>query len=396
MGLGHEASGTDAEGDRGDLPGGHVDAVDPAVGPEDHAPAVRCPCHGGVDAVDGPDLLQVPVQAVENGPLPAGGQIAEVEGGLVAHLPDEGQCRPVGRGRGPDGSARAPCDRGQISGLPVHPSNGVDPGVRVLPVLEGVPRRHILRKVEVAAVRREDGLVHVLLVVGPLGEPETRAPAPVVEPHLAGSERPGAGEVLPRHDVLGVRGPARAVQEAETLPAHLPGVRSVPVHDPDVVPPGPVTRKGDEPAVGRIARLHVPGEALGELSRLPSLDGDHVDLPQEIEGDLGSVGAHVEAHPGPFPGVDLDLQNGKRRIVHIPLLGAGGTGRRRVLGLERDRRHPGGGGPEPEPEPGLRPGRGARYWPRRRPQRGEEEEAREGKDGAHGGGTSGSKHGVAG
>src|SRR6185295_12197779 len=136
---------------------------------------------------------------------------------------------------GPDGAAGAGDVALGLARLLVEALDVEDLGVGILVVLEDGAGGDVLAVVEVAAVGREDGLAGVLLVVGLLGELQAVAAAPVVEPHLAGAERPLGREVLAGHDVLAVRGPRRAVEQPEALLGHGAGVLAVAVDQPDVV-----------------------------------------------------------------------------------------------------------------------------------------------------------------
>src|SRR5690606_29779798 len=94
-----------------------------------------------------------------------------------------------------------------------------------------------------------------------------------------------------------------------------------------------VRGEGDEPAVRRIARLHVPGDARSDGAGFAAADGHHIDVAQQVEDDLAAVRADVDSHPGAFIDVDVDVALGAAgRVLHIPF----GRGRRvRILGERR-------------------------------------------------------------
>ena len=120
----------------------------------------------------------------------------------------------------------------------------------------------------------------------------------MVEPDLAGAERALRGEMLARGDILAVRAPGRRVQQAEGLPGDRARARSVGVHHPDIVAAAAVRGEGDQPPVGREARLHVEGEARGDPRRRPARDRHGVDVAEQVEGDRPPVRADVDVHPG--------------------------------------------------------------------------------------------------
>src|SRR5213075_1392131 len=93
---------------------------------------------------------------------------------------------------------------------------------------------------------------------------------------------------LARDEELAVRRPGRLVEQAERLLRHLLRVRSVAIHDPDVVAAGAVAGEGDPFAVRAVTRLHVPLDARGQRLRFAAGDGNGVDVAEEIEGDFVS------------------------------------------------------------------------------------------------------------
>src|SRR5439155_9701194 len=104
----------------------------------------------------------------------------------------------------------------------------------------------------------KDGLADVLLIVRLLRHLDTGAAGDVVQPHLAGPNRPRAAEVLVRGDELPVRRPGRAVEQPEVFFGDLGRLRAVAIHDPDVVAAAPIARESDMFAVGAVAWLHIP------------------------------------------------------------------------------------------------------------------------------------------
>src|SRR4030095_6246195 len=190
-----------------------------------------------------------------------------------------------GRGRGRDRAARPGDVVDDLARVAVEALDDVDLAVGVLVVLPDLSGGGVGGPVEVAAVGRDRGLSVVLLLGRALGHLEALAARAVIEPDLARAERARAGVVLARRDELRVGRPGGAVREAEALLRHLLRVLAVAAHDPDVVAAGAFGREGDPLAVGRVARLHVPGDAGGERAGLAAGEGDRVDVAEEVERD---------------------------------------------------------------------------------------------------------------
>lgn len=66
--------------------------------------------------------------------------------------------------------------------------------------------------------------------------------------------------------------------------------------------------------------LHVPGHALGQFPRLlRALDGHEVEVSEEVEGHLLSVGRNVDADPGPLRDVDRLIALGTGWRIDVPV-----------------------------------------------------------------------------
>jgi len=141
------------------------------------------------------------------------------------------------------------------------------------------------------------------------------------EPDLARAERAELGEVLPRRDPLAVGREDGRVDQAVALLGHGARVRAVAVDQPDVVAAATIGGEGDRLAVGRIARLHVPGDPGGQSRRLAALHRQLVEVAEEVEDDPLAVRRDVEGHPGPLLGVDRGVGPApvSRRVVDRPL-----------------------------------------------------------------------------
>ena len=141
----------------------------------------------------------------------------------------------------------------------------------------------------------------------------------MVEPDLAGAERALRREMLARGDILAVGAPGRRVEQAEGLARDRPRARAVGVHHPDIVAAAAVRGEGDQPPVGREARLHVEGEARADPRRPPAGDRHGVDVAEQVEGDRPPVRADVDVHPGALVDVDRHLAQARaRRRVDVP------------------------------------------------------------------------------
>ena len=140
----------------------------------------------------------------------------------------------------------------------------------------------------------------------------------MVEPHLAAPEAPSAREVLSRDDALAIGRPGGAIEEPVALFGDLGGFSALGGHHPDVVAAPFVTRKGDKAPIRAKARLHVPGEAVGERLGLPAVDGQEVEVPQEVEDDVFTIRAHIQAHPGPRRHLNRLLARRDLRLLNVP------------------------------------------------------------------------------
>src|SRR6185295_90662 len=132
----------------------------------------------GIDAVDRPGLLHVPLEAVEDRPLLARGEVLEEDLALAAHPADEREGLAVRRRSGADRAARAGDEFRGLALLPIEALDDVDLGVGVLVVLEDGAGGCVLAVVEVASVGREGRLARVLLIVRLLGDLEAATTAP--------------------------------------------------------------------------------------------------------------------------------------------------------------------------------------------------------------------------
>src|SRR5690606_4634402 len=165
----------------------------------------------------------------------------------------------------------------------------IDHAVRIAVVLEARPRAHVLREIDVAAVRRHGGLAEVLLLVRLLHQLDAVAGATgVVEPQLAGAQRARGREVLAGDDVLAVRRPGRIVDQAEAFTGDLARIAAVGGHRPDVVAAAAVGGEGDAAAVGRPARLDVPGTAGSGTGGGATGDGHAVEVAKQREHELAA------------------------------------------------------------------------------------------------------------
>src|SRR5690606_27289586 len=283
-GLLHSAGVGNAEGDVADGLGRYVDAADLAAGPDDDGAVVRGPAEARIDAVNGPGLLHIAIQGVVDRRLAPGLQVHDVERRLVAIAAHEGQGLAVRRGGGAHRAARTGDEGLDLARLAIQATDHIELGVGVLGVVEDAARRGVVAEVHIAAVGREGGLARILLLGAALGQLHAAAAArAVVHPHLAGAQRARGGEVLAADDELAVGRPGRGVQKADGLVRHLTRVGAVAVHDPQVVAARAVRGEGDEAAVRRIARLHVPGDARGDGARLAAGDRHHIDVAQQVE-----------------------------------------------------------------------------------------------------------------
>ncbi len=297
-----------------------IHPLDEPPGPEHHRLRIRRPSHPGINPLDRPRLLHVPLEPVVHRPLDTRLEVLHEQHRLGPNPPHERERLPVRRRRRPDRPARPGHVVDDLPRVAVEPLDDVDLPVRVLVVLPDLSGRRVGGPVEVPAVGRERGLPVVLLLGRALGHLQALAARAVIEPDLARAERARAGVVLARRDELRVGRPGGAVRQAEALLRHLLRVLPVAVHDPDVVAARAVGRERDPLAVRRIARLHVPRDAGRQRPRLAAPERDRVDVAEKVEDDLLPVRRHVERHPRAGRQVERDgVVVGIRRVRHVPL-----------------------------------------------------------------------------
>src|SRR5690606_15113461 len=181
-GLLHATGVGDVERDVGHLARGHIHLLDAAVSPEDNGAVVGRPADRRIDAVDGPGLLQVAVEAGEDRRLTTRLDVHHIEHRLVADAPDEGDRLAVRRGGRADRAAGAGDVGLDLAGLAIQPADDVDLAVDVLRILEGVPARRVVAEIEIAAIGRDRRFAGVLLGRAPLAHLHAAAAAAVIRP----------------------------------------------------------------------------------------------------------------------------------------------------------------------------------------------------------------------
>src|SRR5262249_32848418 len=226
--VGDAARALHAKRDDVDLARGDVDAADLAPGPVDDGARVGSPGHLRVDAVDGPRLLQVALEAVGDDALGAARDVGDHQRRLAADPAEESQALAVGRRRRAAGPAGAGDERFVLGAPAVVAMDDVDLPVGVLVVLERLPRRVVLAVVEVAPVGRERRLAGVLLVGLLLGDLDALAAAAMPQPDLARAQRALGREVLAADEKLAVGRPGGAGGQAGPLRGGRPWDRSRP------------------------------------------------------------------------------------------------------------------------------------------------------------------------
>ena len=91
--------------------------------------------------------------------------------------------------------------------------------------------------------------------------------------------------------------PAWLIEQTEILFAQLPFVRTVAVHDPDIVATAAIGGKGNAVSVGRKTRLRFKGQAFGYAGGRAARDWNSVNIAEQIERNRLAIGADIEVHP---------------------------------------------------------------------------------------------------
>jgi hypothetical protein len=238
------------EGDLGHGAGLRVHPPHPSLCPDHHVIRIRHPREPGLRTMDRPRLLHVVLQTIPNGPLFARFEIAHEQHRGFAHPADERQTTTVRMGRRRDGSTGATGHGLLLSRFQVPATNGVDPGVRILVVLEQRPGRDVLAVVDPPTVRAHGWLTLVLLFVGAVRHLEPGAPGAVPHPDFPSAEGAREDEVFPSEDGLSVGRPGRGVHVPLSLIGHLLQIVTRGGHRPDVVEPPTVAHERDTASRG--------------------------------------------------------------------------------------------------------------------------------------------------
>ncbi len=284
------------------LAGGQRHAPEPTAVGSDQSRAVGREGVAGEQVEGRAALHVVALHGVDEPAFVARGQVAGAQAGgvLVAGTVDQ-RGAVGGHGRAEPGTVAAG-DRGAATRLAVVADELVLGEGRVVG-----PVARALRQVDVAArgiERGSDGLE----LLGLADQGDAAAPVAVEEPGLRGAaERAeGAG----RDQVLAVGGPLGRGVEVAVAAGDLGGVGAVGAQDPEVLATAAVRDEDDFGAVRAVARLALEGGAGEERGRGAALDGERVEVAEEVEDEGGPVRADVDGDPGALAGGKADLAGG--------------------------------------------------------------------------------------
>ncbi|MND91274.1 hypothetical protein D3C80_833890 [compost metagenome] len=264
----------------------------------------------------------------------AGLQVSNEQPRLTAFTTDEGQPPTVRRRRRPRRAARSAGDANALARRHVVALDDEDFLVGVLGVFEDRAGRHVPTEVEAASVRGEGDLAQFLLVGCVRGLDQRRAltAVHVVHPDLAGPQATSGRAVLAGYDIATVRAPGCAAdQEIVLLEGQLATVRSIDIHEPQVLGAAAVRGEDDPAAIRREARLMLDRHPLGDARGRPARHGHQVEIAQKVEQHGLAVRADVHVHPCALGHIDRDLlgRHCRRRDVPCDRIsdGIGGRGR---------------------------------------------------------------------
>ena len=111
------------------------------------------PAIAGVRSKHRPRLLGITVEAVEEGPLLAGGKLPDKQNSLCTNASDKGKSLCIGGNLRRHGTTHASGDRLFLANLKIKAVDGVNPIVRVSVVLKCVSGTYILRIVKHLSIR---------------------------------------------------------------------------------------------------------------------------------------------------------------------------------------------------------------------------------------------------
>ena len=286
----------------GRLAGGQRHAPEPTAVGSDQCGAVGREGVAGEQVEGRAALHVVALHGVDEPAFVARGEVAgaEARGVLVAGSVDEG-CAVGGDGRAESGPVAAG-DRGAVAGLAVVADELVLGESRVVGPVAGA-----LGEVDVAAGRIERG-PDGLELLGLADQGDAAAAVAVEQPGLRGAAEwaEGAG----RDQVLSVRRPFRRGVEVVVAAGDLGRVGAVGAQHPEVLAAATVRDEDDFGAVGAEARLALEGGADEERSRGAAVDGERVEIAEEVEDEGGAIRADVDRDPGALVGGEADLAGG--------------------------------------------------------------------------------------
>src|SRR3954454_19096906 len=110
----------------------HIDRPQLALRPIDNRLVIGSPGEARIHSVDGPRLLHVAIESIEQWPFGAGRNITHEQDSVGAYPPDEGEVLTIAAGSGPRRATRAIHVIVGLTGSPVETANTINTRIGIL------------------------------------------------------------------------------------------------------------------------------------------------------------------------------------------------------------------------------------------------------------------------
>ena len=286
----------------GDFPSRQRHPANAAASREQHRLAIRREGVAGQQIPRVAGFLLIPLHGMDQPFVPASGQVAQAQAGLllvagaVCQLAAvRGERRAQGAALGLDEDVLHVLPQIQTGDLPLGEAQVVAEPAILAGIVEIAPVRRIDRPQSVGAPLHGGGWA----VAGRQGQLHALAAIQMIGPELEGAQAPGA---FRHHDMLAVRGPGRGGEIPPlAAAADLLRLAAIRVDHPKLGLPAPIRHEGDAFARRGEARLAVVGHAPGDGLGLAPFDGQQVEVAQDFQHQLIAGRRNIQRKPsGPL------------------------------------------------------------------------------------------------
>ena len=240
----------------------------------------------------------------------------------------------IGRDGRPHRAADAAGQRRPLVGRSVVADDGPQAGAEIGLVRESRAPRGVVNE---PAITRGDRASCRVQFAGD-GELHATATEPVVQPQLVGRQPGPLALLVASDEVVAIGQPRGAANVGGLLGRERPAIGAVCAGEPEVLHPAFVRGEGDGGAIGRKSRVMIVRRSAADGGGGSPLERQRVEVAQQVEDDLASVGRHVHRHPralarveGHGPGIGPGRVDSFADVLGFRRL----SGRRLLLGGER-------------------------------------------------------------